>query len=121
MTRTFAFSLAALVLSLSAGAASAATPYDGSWTVLIMTQSGNCDAAYRYPLKIQNGAVLYGGQNDFKVSGKVSGGGAVNVSISRGEQKASGSGKLTANGGSGSWSGGSASSKCAGRWQAERS
>lgn len=105
----------------AAGTASAATPYDGNWSVLIITQSGNCDAGYRYPLKIDNGKVVYAGASGFAVSGKVGSGGAVNVSISRGDNKASGSGKLTANGGSGKWSGGSASSACSGRWEAERS
>ena len=68
-------------------------------------QEGNCDPAYRYPLRIADGKVLYDGQNDFAVSGNVSGSGTVNVSISRGESKANGSGRLTASGGTGKWTG----------------
>lgn len=104
----------------AAGAASAGTPYDGNWSVLIITQSGNCEAGYRYPLKIDNGKVLYAGDGGFAVSGKVGSGGAVNVSISHGDKKASGSGKLTANGGAGKWTGGAPGSACSGRWEAER-
>jgi hypothetical protein len=102
------------------GSAPAATPYDGNWSVLIITQSGDCDAGYRYPLKIDNGKVLYAGDGSFAVSGKVGSGGVVNVSISRGDKKANGSGKLTASGGGGKWSGGSPGSACSGRWEAER-
>jgi hypothetical protein len=112
--------LGGLFLFAAMGAASAATPYDGNWSVLIITQSGNCDAGYRYPLKIDNGKVAYAGDGSFAVSGQVGSGGAVNVSISRGDKKASGSGKLTASGGAGKWSGGSPGSACSGRWEAER-
>ena len=33
----------------------ARTNYDGNWSVLIVTKSGPCDAAYRYGLSIRNG------------------------------------------------------------------
>ena len=112
--------LGGLFLFAVTAAASAATPYDGSWSVLIITQSGNCDAGYRYPLKIDNGKVAYAGDGSFAVSGQVGSGGVVSVSISRGDRKANGSGKLTASGGAGKWSGGSPGAACSGRWEAER-
>lgn len=109
-----------LVLFAAMGPAPAATPYDGNWSVLIITQSGNCDAGFRYPLKIDNGKVAYAGDGSFAVSGKVGSSGVVSVSISRGDKKANGSGKLTASGGAGKWSGGSPGAACSGRWEAER-
>lgn len=97
-----------------------AASYDGNWSVLIVTEKGDCDAAYRYEVKVNNGAISYAGGGDFTVSGRVGGNGAVTVSIRRGAQGASGSGRLGGAGGSGRWSGKSATAACSGRWQAEK-
>jgi hypothetical protein len=103
--------------ALGAAAPAAATPnYDGLWSVTIMTQKGNCDASYRYPVRISNGAVQNDGPSLISVSGKVGGNGAVTVLVSAGDKSANGTGKLSAKVGGGVWSGGS----CAGRWEAER-
>ena len=107
---------AALVLAGPAWAAK----YDGSWSVVIVTETGDCDQAYRYALNIADNKVTYGGTESFTVSGAVLGSGAVNVTISRGEQRASGSGQLSGAKGSGKWSGKSSTSACAGRWEAEK-
>lgn len=124
MTRTArgilsAGTLAAVAALVWSGPALAAK-YDGSWSVVIVTQSGDCDQAYRYALNIKDNKVSYAGTENFTVSGGVSGSGAVNVTISRGEQSASGSGQLSANSGSGKWSGKSSTSACSGRWEAEK-
>jgi hypothetical protein len=98
--------------------ASARTNFDGSWSVLIVTQKGTCDRAYRYPVKIDNGSVGYAGDASFTVSGKVGDNGAVTVRVARGSQSANGQGKLSSTGGSGQWVAGSG--ECAGIWTAER-
>lgn len=98
----------------------AAGSFDGAWRVTIITQSGNCDPAYSYPVKVEGGRVSYSGDGSFDISGHVGDAGAVNVAIARGDQKASASGKLSANSGSGQWSGKSASMECSGRWEASR-
>lgn len=119
----FAATLAALSLVAAvafASSAKATASFDGAWQVTIVTQNGNCDPAYRYPVKVEAGRVLYNGQNDFQVSGSVGDSGAVNVTIARGDQHASGTGKLTGNSGSGEWTGKSASTSCSGRWEAIR-
>ena len=67
--------VAAAAAAGSAGVASAATPYDGRWTVVIQTGRGNCDAAYRYGLNIVNGNVTYDGSGGFDVRGRVAGNG----------------------------------------------
>jgi hypothetical protein len=36
----------------------ARTSYDGSWSVLIVIQSGSCNRAYRYVVQISHGHVL---------------------------------------------------------------
>jgi hypothetical protein len=92
--------------------------FDGSWSVLIVTEQGKCDRAYRYPVKIENGSVGYAGSAAFTVSGKVGANGAVIVTVSRGSQSANGTGQMSATDGSGRWTAGSGD--CSGTWTAER-
>jgi hypothetical protein len=121
-TRTFnraALALVAISLAgaLGAIAPAAATPsYDGVWSVVIVTEKGTCDRAYRYPVRIANGAVQNDGPSLINVSGKVGGNGAITVLVSAGDKSATGTGKLSGKIGGGKWSGG----ECAGTWQAER-
>jgi hypothetical protein len=92
--------------------------FDGAWSVLIVTEKGTCDRAYRYPIKIENGTVDYAGSASFTVTGKVGTNGAVTVTVSRGNQSASGAGRLSLSDGSGRWQ--TASGECSGTWSAER-
>jgi hypothetical protein len=92
--------------------------FDGQWSVLIVTEKGTCDRAYRYPIKIQNGAVDYAGSASFTVTGKVGDNGAVTVTVSRGSQSANGIGRMSATDGTGHWQ--TASGECSGTWSAER-
>jgi len=92
--------------------------FDGVWSVLIVTEKGTCDRAYRYPVRISNGSVGYAGEASFNVSGSVGAGGAVTVMVSKGNQSARGSGQLSASDGSGHWVAGSGG--CSGTWTAER-
>jgi len=94
--------------------------YDGAWKVLIVTKSGGCDDAYRYDIKVANGRVSYDGGGSFEFSGSVEVNGAVKVKVSRGQQHASGSGRLAAQSGRGTWRGRGATGDCAGYWEAER-
>jgi hypothetical protein len=91
---------------------------DGNWSVLIVTEQGKCDRAYRYPVRISNGSVGYAGEASFNVSGNVGANGAVTVTVSKGSQSAKGTGQLSGNGGSGRWTAGSG--ECSGSWTAER-
>jgi hypothetical protein len=109
-----------LTLSTATAPARAQAGFDGLWSVLIATQSGPCDAAYRYPVRISGGRVSYAGGGSFTISGRVSGNGAVSVTVKRGNQSASGTGRLSRTSGSGRWRGRSSSSACAGNWSAER-
>ncbi|WP_458758986.1 hypothetical protein ACSVBT_00100 [Afipia sp. TerB] len=113
--------LAAVAAMTFAKDTDAGAAFDGTWKVTIITQSGNCDPAYSYPLKVMNGRISYAGDGSFDISGNVGAGGGVTVAIARGDQKASASGKLTATSGSGHWSGKSSSTSCTGRWEAVRS
>jgi hypothetical protein len=95
---------------------SALPGYDGSWSVLVMTQKGDCDPAYRYPIRVSNGQLINAGDAAFTVAGKVAQTGAITVTISAGGKSATGVGHLAGAEGAGTWTGGS----CSGSWTAER-
>jgi hypothetical protein len=105
---------------LSGAGLLAAPTFDGNWSVLIVTDSGQCDPAYRYGLVIRNGQVIYEGDASVNVAGRVSGNGAVNVRVSAGSQSANGTGRLSSVQGGGTWRGNGSSGTCSGRWSAER-
>ena len=118
------------VLSWLGGAATAAlvlTPqaqaqtnrFDGNWSVEVVTEQGACDRAYRYPVIVQNGQARYGGPESFNVNGRVQSNGSVSASISRGQDRANVSGRLSGTMGRGTWttSGGRV---CSGYWNAEK-
>jgi len=115
------FALGAGILGFAA-ALGAATPagsapsYDGIWSVVIVTEKGACDRAYRYPIRIHNGSVLAEGSSPATITGRVAGNGAVTVTVSAGNKSATGSGRLSGTVGVGSWKGG----ECSGTWEAER-
>ena len=98
------------------GRAGSAAAFDGSWSVAIITQSGACDRQYRFGLQIINGNVVYEG----RPTGRVSSNGGVSVTISAGDQQASGRGRLSRAQGSGVWRGHGSAGTCAGTWVAER-
>jgi len=112
----FAAIAAAAASTLSATASVAAPRYDGLWSVLIVTQKGDCDPGYRYPIRIANGTLVNAGDAAFNISGKVAPTGAITVTVSAVGKNAVGSGHLAGNGGTGLWTGGS----CSGSWTAER-
>lgn len=113
---------AALCATVAAAATLATTQsfavpaYDGTWSVLVMTKQGACDPAYRYPIRIANGALVNAGDTTFTITGKVAQTGAITVTVSAGGKSATGSGQLTGSSGGGHWAGGS----CSGVWTAER-
>ncbi len=113
---------ALLMGSAIAGAppAAFAATQDGNWSVLIVTEKGDCDRGYRYDVKIANGHVSYRGDAPVNLAGTVASNGAINVSIKAGENGANGTGRLLASSGSGTWHGIGSSGTCAGRWEAER-
>ena len=112
--------VALIAMSFAGALAASAAPapsYDGQWSVMILTQKGDCDASYRYPVRIANGAVLNDGPSLINVSGKVERNGVITVLVSAGDKSAAGQGRLSPTGmGAGKWAGGT----CAGTWQAER-
>ena len=117
-TRGFV-AVAALALAAALPAlkpAEAVPNYDGLWSVVIVTEQGLCDRAYRAPIRISKGNLASAGAGAFTITGKVAKNGLVTVMVSQGDKSATGTGRLSGKTGAGSWSGG----PCAGTWQAER-
>jgi hypothetical protein len=112
----YALVVASVTLAASATSNAAAPHFDGMWSVSIVTEKGDCDRGYRYPIRISHGTLVNGGDDPFTISGKVLPTGAITVTVSHGDKSATGSGKLAGDTGEGIWTGGS----CSGTWSAER-
>jgi hypothetical protein len=96
------------------------TAFDGSWSVLILTQSGPCDPAFRYGVQIINGFITGETGGVATIQGRVAPNGAVQVSVSSSVGQAEGGGRLLRVSGNGTWQGQGPSGSCAGTWQAQR-
>lgn len=112
--------LLAWLTIIAAAPALAQSRYDGLWSVLIITEKGTCDRGYRYPLRIARGRVNHAdpASSSFTIRGNVASGGAIRVSVSRGQQSANGTGRLSRSAGAGRWR--TTSGQCSGIWTAER-
>jgi hypothetical protein len=110
--------VAVAITTAWAGRAAARTPYDGSWSLTIRTERGQCDASYNFQVQIQNGIITSPGLNRF--NGRVGAGGAVRVSVTAGNRHASGSGRLSQTAGRGRWAGYSDQARCSGSWSAQK-
>jgi len=102
--------------NLTATPTTALPAYDGLWSVSIVTEKGDCDRGYRYPVRITRGVLSNAGDTAFTIAGSVGPTGLIRVTVSHGSASASGLGRLAGNTGSGSWNGDS----CSGTWTAER-
>jgi hypothetical protein len=103
------------------GSTARAAAHDGNWSVLVITEKGDCDRGYRYSVHVANGRVRYSGSAAVGLNGTVTPSGVVRVSIgANGQGAATGSGRLSGAGGSGTWHSASNGSRCSGRWEAER-
>jgi hypothetical protein len=111
---------AAIFLVGASGPVRAQASYDGSWSVLIITETGECDRAYRYGIRIERGQIIYGGEAGVAFTGRVEANGQVSATVRRAEQSATGSGRLSGSSGAGTWKGKSNTGACGGRWEAER-
>jgi hypothetical protein len=94
-------------------------PYDGLWSVSILTQLGPCDPSYRYPARIIGGQI-HQADSDFsyQISGAVNHDGGISVTVSKGGQSATGYGRLNATRGAGWWR--ADGGQCSGVWNAAR-
>lgn len=97
----------------------AGSKFDGAWSLVVMTRTGPCDAAYRFSGQIVNGVILYNGSGvDF--TGRVRPSGSAFLQVSSGSNYAVARGRLTVRSGSGTWRGQTPNGHCTGTWRATR-
>src|ERR1700688_535363 len=111
------FAFVAASATIATTSSYAVPAYDGLWSVSIVTEKGDCDRGYRYPIRISNGVLANAGDvTAIDINGKVQQTGAITVTVSGGGKSAIGSGRLAGNIGEGHWAAG----ECSGSWTAER-
>jgi len=106
--------LCAVALAATPAAASS-EPFDGSWSVKIVTQKGTCDSGATVPIRVTNGSIA-SDLSVVKVSGQVAPNGSLSVNVGSGLEHANGVGRLSDTAGSGTWKGG----MCSGIWTASK-
>lgn len=95
--------------------------FEGKWSIRIVVSSGPCHKlpGWRYKLSIRNGFLSPAEQSgSIVVNGKVDNSGKVSATAQRGGDRAIGTGMLTSQNGSGTWS--SKSRGCSGTWTARK-
>ena len=107
---------AASMVTLIANA-NAQNKFDGTWSVVLATNSGPCEQTYSGRVQIINGAVHFAGGS---VSGRVTASGAVSVTASMGEGWGVASGRLSTNSGQGIWRGQGGQKTCSGTWNTQK-
>ena len=107
------FVCATVFIIAAAAPAFAGQPYDGQWSVTVVTKTGNCEPLTSSTLTISDGRISAPGA---AISGTIGREGLVRVSING----AYANGQLSGNSGSGKWNGASAGVPCSGRWEASR-
>jgi hypothetical protein len=118
----FAHSVA-IIASASVAAIStsyAHTSFDGAWSVVITTDSGNCDPTKQLSIGIQDGSVQPVGDSTLSIRGQVHSNGQIRVYLTNGDRSASGYGQLSSGSGAGTWRGHGLASSCVGHWSAMR-
>jgi hypothetical protein len=121
LVRTYLLlSVATALFGVTPTTARAQAGFDGAWSILIVTEAGECDRAYRYSVQIAQGRINYDGSAGVELTGSVDRSGHVSASVQRGGQGAAGTGRLSGNRGRGTWRGKSPTGQCSGYWEAER-
>jgi hypothetical protein len=119
--RNVVFAIASAALGFAAAPVHAATPFDGTWAVVLFTKSGSCDQSYRASGEIINGVLHTPLISESNFFGRVVPNGAVSASVSLGTMHGVASGRLSSRSGGGTWRAQlSEGVSCAGTWRASR-
>jgi hypothetical protein len=114
--------LLTVALAATAGAATGAhaeTQFDGPWSVVVRTSTGQCDPSARFSGQIVNGEISYA-YGSLEVTGRVEPSGFTHVHVVYGDARGEAHGKLTTTQGSGTWSGDGPDGHCTGTWYATK-
>jgi hypothetical protein len=116
--RTIALAIALGLTALPAQTSFAATPFDGTWSVQITAESGQCPAGYTVPIRVSNGRVSYSGPFNARANGKIGSNGALQVSFAHSSDVVNARGSVKGRVGRGSWK--SPTKNCGGTWVARK-
>lgn len=97
---------------------SAGERFDGNWQISIFGAPGDCQFGYRMRMSIENGNVLYRGQQVSPNAIYVSDAGAVQLRLGTGKYTVIGHGALAGRRGEGRWT--AEGFRCTGWWRAVR-
>jgi hypothetical protein len=121
--RAFAVTTAFALLCFAAPATASRLPYDGSWTMVLVTTNGHCGV-------IKIGMAVNGGHisatsgkfvtHPIQLAGIIYGSGQTKINGVAGPRQAVGVGRFTKAKGSGKWNGTGPSGVCSGVWVADR-
>jgi hypothetical protein len=121
--RMRAFALSTAFVTLAFAAPAFASPFDGSWKMVLTTTNGHCGI-------INIGVAVTGGHisatsgrfvtHKIVLDGLISGSGKTKINGVAGPRQAIGIGKFTSVKGSGKWNGTGPSGVCSGVWVADR-
>ncbi len=92
--------------------------FDGRWSVLVITEKGPCDQAYRWNIGVAGGHITDLEDNVASASGRIEPSGRVSVRLVRGSDVLTAVGAIRQEAGRGTWQ--SPSRQCSGRWEAEK-
>ena len=118
MKTTALIGAAAAVAFLGLAGPAGAQDFDGKWSVRLTTISGSCDASLSTTVGVSGGRIADAGMF-LSTHGSVDNSGHLAIRAAGGGYTLAASGKLAAQGGSGTWT--SPSHQCSGRWVASRS
>jgi hypothetical protein len=110
--------IAAVCFIAGGSVAHARSAYDGSWDLVFVTQRGSCDPSYNFTVNVSDGIVTH--PNLVRFKGYVAKSGSVHASVTVQDKIASGTGRLFATSGRGTWTGREGSARCSGSWTAQR-
>ena len=109
--------LAAALGAATAQPGHAASDYDGTWSVTIVAEDGNCPSR-TVAINVVDGRVSYSGLFGAEANGAIGAGGALKVSFSHKDERVTAKGALKGRRGFGSWA--SRTRSCGGSWTARR-
>jgi len=119
--RAFALSIAFALVCFAAPAT--ASPYDGSWNMVLVTTNGHC-GVIKIAMAV-NGGQISATRGRFVMhriflAGRIYGGGTTKINGVAGPRQAVGIGRFTRSKASGKWNGTGPSGVCSGYWVADR-
>ena len=116
--RLFPALIAAVLSSVLLAAAPSAATFDGFWAVDVIVQKGSCQDGFSFPIRVSDGTIVYNGQVQIVVTGKIAPNGQVDAVFNRNNQALRASGRVNQDSGAGTWS--APSRDCGGRWEARK-